>query len=174
MLTLTSLPLMAISCCVKPTEEITSVVAFEGTDMRYVPFASVLVPIFVPLTKTDTPTNGVPSLESLIVPVTTFSCDQAIPDSSRRISKQAALPASNRFNINNFLVCLECVSYTQCNMIFRLPPNFVQEFRPLVKNPPIDLNCNPFSTGSFLRAAPKSKRDAGCKMKRWKKVTHNN
>jgi len=82
------------------------------------------------------------------------------------MSKKADLPASKRFSINIILVINECVASTQCNIIFSILPNFVQEIRPLVKNQAIDLNCNSFSLSLSPMSRPKSNVEAGCELKK--------
>jgi hypothetical protein len=64
-----------------PIPDITSVLAFAGTDKEYEPSVLVVVPILVPFTKTEAPVTGSP-VASVTLPVIVRFC--AIEDSRKQ------------------------------------------------------------------------------------------
>jgi hypothetical protein len=77
MVTFIAPSVMATSCSVNPTAEITSVVAFAGTLREKLPSAVVLVPVLEPFIITDAPGIPLPSLLSVTLPVTVLFCENA-------------------------------------------------------------------------------------------------
>src|SRR5690242_944068 len=69
--------LISTSCVTRPIKEKTKVEPDAGTVSRYVPSASVTVPVAVPFTTTFTPGKVVPSSADVTFPDTTRSCAHA-------------------------------------------------------------------------------------------------
>ncbi|GAC1592023.1 MAG: hypothetical protein NVS3B19_13380 [Ginsengibacter sp.] len=75
-------PFNAISCLVYPEELITKIELGRGAVIENLPVLSVLVPIFVPFTKTVAPGKGSPE-EERTVPVITVPC----PNEEKEVNK---------------------------------------------------------------------------------------
>src|SRR5688572_13783961 len=93
-----------ISFSPRPTEEKIRAFAVEGTEMEKVPSEAVLVPVFVPFTKTEAPGIGAP-LSSVTFPVIVRCCCAQIWPMEREIAISSS---------TTFLMCDLVFCYKKC------------------------------------------------------------
>jgi hypothetical protein len=118
------LPEMFTSWLPNPTEEITKVVAEEGTEILKEPSVPVWVPVFDPFTTTEAPTNADPSLESFTVPemVLFWACEE-ITNAQAAKPMRMGLTSFEKF-INGSLLVIKRVQNTH----FYFKKNFLLKF----------------------------------------------